>query len=177
MLFPHPRSSRVLVRKTIAAIIGEAGNIFAGEVETFLAEEARVRRGDYEKVEFVCDQEDAGKASLKERRVRKIAKKVLGVSVCSAFVFIASEIGSESSLCIDKIDVYLSVSNHCQVRTPVLVRILMFPYLRIVFYKLTLLIVGLGLMIYTKNCLCCSGSTNPSSKFVALNVFCVGPEY
>jgi len=122
MLFPNPRSSRVLVRKTIAAIIGEAGNIFAGEVEAFLAEEARARRGDYEKVEFVGDKEDAGQVSLKERRVRKIAKRVIGVSVCFAFVFVGSEIDFDGYLGIDKIDVYSSVSNHRQVRAPVLVR-------------------------------------------------------
>ncbi|KIM39015.1 hypothetical protein M413DRAFT_447379 [Hebeloma cylindrosporum] len=87
MLFPNPISSRVLVRKTIAAIVGEAGNIFAGEVEAFLAEEARARRGDYAKVEFVGDQEDAGKVSLKERRVRKIAKKVIGVSTRLMFIY------------------------------------------------------------------------------------------
>jgi len=126
MLFPNPISSRVLVRKTIAAIVGEAGTIFAGEVEAFLAEESRARRGDYEKVEFVGDKEDAGKASLKERRVRKIAKKVTGVSVRFAFVFVESEIDPERNSGVDKIDVYLSVSNHGQVRAPVLVRILMF---------------------------------------------------
>ncbi|KIM39011.1 hypothetical protein M413DRAFT_447369 [Hebeloma cylindrosporum] len=82
MLFPHPRSSRVLVRKTLAAIVGETGNIFAGEVEAFLAEEALSRRGDDTKVEFTGDKEDAGagKVSLKERRVRKIAKRVIAVS-------------------------------------------------------------------------------------------------
>jgi len=87
MLFPHPRSSRVLVRKTMAGIVGETGNIFAGEVEAFLAEEARARRADDTKVEFVGDKEDAGagKVSLKERRVRKIAKRVIAVSVCFAF--------------------------------------------------------------------------------------------
>jgi len=157
MLFPNPRSSRVLVRKTIAAIIGEAGNIFAGEVEAFLAEEARARRGDYEKVEFVGDKEDAGKVSLKERRVIKIAKRVIGVSVCFAFVFVESEIDFDGYLGIDKIDVHSSVSNHRQVRAPVLVRILMFSYMRVVLYRLILMIVVLGLMRNTKNCLRCSG--------------------
>jgi hypothetical protein len=133
MLFPNPRSSRVLVRKTIAAIVGEAGNIFAGEVEAFLAEETRARRGDYAKVEFVGDQEDAGKVSLKERRVRKIAKKVIGVSVCFGLAFVGSEIDSDGNLGIDQIDVYLSISNHRQVRAPVLVRIIMFSYVRLYF--------------------------------------------
>ena len=100
MLFPHPRSSRVLVRKTMAGIVGETGNIFAGEVEAFLAEEARARRGDDTKGEFVGDKEDAGagKVSLKERRVRKIAKRVIAVSVRFAFVFVGSKIDSEGTL-------------------------------------------------------------------------------
>ena len=77
----------MLVRKTMAGIVGETGNIFAGEVEAFLAEEARARHVDDTKVEFVGDKEDAGagKVSLKERRVRKIAKRVIAVSVCFTF--------------------------------------------------------------------------------------------
>lgn len=97
MLFPHPHSSRVFVRKTMAGIVGETGNILAGEVEAFLAEEARGRRGDNTKVEFMGDKEDAGagKVSLKERRVRKIAKRVIAVSVCFASVFVGSKIDPE----------------------------------------------------------------------------------
>ena len=38
-------------------------------------------------MKFVGDKEDAGKVSLKEKRVRKIAKRVIGVSVCIVFVF------------------------------------------------------------------------------------------
>jgi len=86
MFFPYPITSRVLVRKTIAAVIGEAGNIFVGEVEAFLAEEARARRGHYEKIQFVGDKEEESKMSRKEKRVRKIAKKVMGVSVCITFL-------------------------------------------------------------------------------------------
>lgn len=81
----------------MAGIVGETGNIFAGEVEAFLAEEARVRPGDDTKVESVGDKEDAGsgKVSLKERRVRKIAKRVIAVSVGFLFVFVGREIDSE----------------------------------------------------------------------------------
>ena len=77
----------MLVRKTMAGIVGETGNIFAGVVETFLAEEARARQGDDTKVEFVDNKEDAGagKVSVKERRVRRIAKRVIAVSVYFAF--------------------------------------------------------------------------------------------
>lgn len=40
MFFPNPKSSRVLVRKTLAATLTEAGDVFATEIEAFLAEEA-----------------------------------------------------------------------------------------------------------------------------------------
>jgi len=124
MLFPNPLSSRVLVRKTLAAVVGEVGNIFAGEVEAFLAEEARARRGDYgsERIQCVGEKDEDGKMSLKEWRVRKIAKKVFAVSVCVTF-FISFELRAHLNLVIDKVEVHLSVSNHCQVRTSVLVRI------------------------------------------------------
>ena len=82
MLFPNFVSSRVLVRTSLAAVTREMGNIFAGEVEAFLAEEARARRGVYEKVEFIGDEVDDTKVSPKERRVRKIAKRVITVLVC-----------------------------------------------------------------------------------------------
>jgi len=81
MLFPNPISSRVLVRKTLAAIIGETGNIFAGEVEAFLAEEQKARNGFHEKVEFTICADDDLKASPKEKRTRKIGKRVVAVSV------------------------------------------------------------------------------------------------
>ncbi|KAF9560292.1 hypothetical protein CPC08DRAFT_708223 [Agrocybe pediades] len=79
MLFPNPISSRVLVRKTLAAVLGESGNIFAGEVEAFLAEEQRARNGFYEKVEFTKGNDDL-KASPKEKRTRKIGRRVVAVS-------------------------------------------------------------------------------------------------
>jgi hypothetical protein len=87
-MFPTPLSARVLVRKSLAAVIREMGNILAGEVEAILAEEARARRGLYEKVKFVGpDKVDSdAKVSPKERRVRKIAKRVITVVVCSAIL-------------------------------------------------------------------------------------------
>lgn len=81
-MFPRPTSSRTLVRRTLSASIEELGHIFAGEVEAFLAEEARARRGHYEKVVFVGEDADEDKVSPKERRVRKIAKRALAVTVC-----------------------------------------------------------------------------------------------
>jgi len=112
MLFPNPHSSRVLVRKTIAAIVGEVGNIFAGEVEAFLAQEVRERRGDDAKVEFAGDKDDTSKVSPKERRMRKIAKRVIGVSVCFPP---GNEIDFEENLVTDKINVYSSIDNNRQV--------------------------------------------------------------
>ena len=70
------------MRKSLAAVTREIGNIFAAEVEAFLAEEARARRGVYEKVEFFGTKVDDTKVSPKERRVRKIAKRVITVVVC-----------------------------------------------------------------------------------------------
>ena len=52
--------------------------------------------------------------------------------LCSCFV--GGEIDSYG-LGIDKIDVYSSVSNHCHVRAPVLVRILVFSYSRVLFLQ------------------------------------------
>ncbi|KAF8972501.1 hypothetical protein BDZ97DRAFT_1649682 [Flammula alnicola] len=86
MLFPNPISSRVLVRKTLAAIVGEAGNIFTGEIEAFLAEEARARRGDFEKTPLASSAEDDEKMSPKERRMRKIAKRIISVSTRLRFI-------------------------------------------------------------------------------------------
>ncbi|KAF8972504.1 hypothetical protein BDZ97DRAFT_1722616 [Flammula alnicola] len=86
MLFPNPMSSRVLVRKTLAAIVGEAGNIFTGEIEAFLAEEARARRGDFEKTRINFGAESDEKMSLKERRMRKIAKRIVGISTRLRFI-------------------------------------------------------------------------------------------
>ncbi|CAA7266340.1 unnamed protein product [Cyclocybe aegerita] len=83
MVFPNPISSRVLVRKTLAATIGETGNILAGEIEAFLAEEAKARRGECDDPLVATDgrEADEDKASPKERRVRKIGKRVLAVSI------------------------------------------------------------------------------------------------
>ncbi|KAJ3509937.1 hypothetical protein NLJ89_g4950 [Agrocybe chaxingu] len=83
MVFPNPISSRVLVRKTLAATIGETGNILAGEIEAFLAEEAKARRGEYDDPLVGTDGGEVGedKASPKERRVREIGKRVLAVSI------------------------------------------------------------------------------------------------
>ncbi|KAF8907694.1 hypothetical protein CPB84DRAFT_1768565 [Gymnopilus junonius] len=82
MLFPTALSSRVLVRKTLAAIINESGNIFGGEIEAFLAEEERARNGVYDQ------KPDTGKdrLTLKERRVRKISRRVITVSTRLRFI-------------------------------------------------------------------------------------------
>ncbi|KAJ7328509.1 hypothetical protein DFH08DRAFT_884074 [Mycena albidolilacea] len=85
MLFPRPTSSRTLVRRTLAATLREQGSIFGKEVEAFLAEEVRARSGHLEKEETIdwVDQgtadEDEPKVSPKERRIRKVAHRVLVV--------------------------------------------------------------------------------------------------
>ncbi|KAJ7250170.1 hypothetical protein B0H12DRAFT_1121038 [Mycena haematopus] len=84
MLFPRPTSSRVLVRRTLAATLREQGSIFGKEVEAFLAEEARARTGHFEKetidwVDQVVGDEDEPKVSPKERRIRQVAHRVLVV--------------------------------------------------------------------------------------------------
>ncbi|KAJ3501936.1 hypothetical protein NLJ89_g9115 [Agrocybe chaxingu] len=82
MVFPNPMSSRVLVRKTLAATIGETGNILAGEIEAFLAEEAKARRGQYDTIPVSNDAVvDEDKVSPKEKRIRKIGKRVLAVAM------------------------------------------------------------------------------------------------
>lgn len=82
MIFPRPTSSRTLVRKTLAASMQELGNIFAAEVEAFLAEEARARNGDFETYAVDCN-EEGDSLSPKEKRARKMMAKVMAVAVSS----------------------------------------------------------------------------------------------
>ncbi|KAF8152843.1 hypothetical protein K438DRAFT_1863917 [Mycena galopus ATCC 62051] len=84
MLFPRPTSSRILVRRTLAAVLREQGSIFGKEVEAFLAEEARARSGHFEKesidwLDQGVQDENEPKVSPKERRIRKVAHRVLVV--------------------------------------------------------------------------------------------------
>ncbi|KAF7340394.1 hypothetical protein MVEN_01958900 [Mycena venus] len=84
MMFPRPTSARMLVRRTLAATLREQGSIFGKEVEAFLAEEARARSGHFEKenidwVDQAAEDEDETKVSPKERRIRKVAHRVLVV--------------------------------------------------------------------------------------------------
>lgn len=74
MLFPNPVSSRVLVRKTLAAVAGEVGHIFAGEVEAFLAEATLVTNDN-------GDKPTAMSVKQKQKRTRKIAGRVIAVAV------------------------------------------------------------------------------------------------
>jgi len=84
MMFPRPTSARTLVRRTLAATMRELGSIFGQEVEAFLAEEARARGGHYEQqqIDFLDDAAEDAPVSPKERRVRKVARRVLVVFVC-----------------------------------------------------------------------------------------------
>ncbi|KAF9475517.1 hypothetical protein BDN70DRAFT_883627 [Pholiota conissans] len=81
MFFPNPISSRVLVRKTLAAIAGEVGHIFAGEIEAFLSEEARARAIDDDTTGSAV-----GEGLVKEKRVRKIGTRVVAVATRLRFI-------------------------------------------------------------------------------------------
>lgn len=88
MMFPRPTSARTLVRRTLAATLQELGNIFGKEVEAFLAEEARARSGNYDKenIDWVDNVLFEDAVSPKERRIRKVAQRVLAVFVCPTFL-------------------------------------------------------------------------------------------
>ena len=81
MVIPSMTSSRVFVRKSLAAVLDELAHILAAEVETFLAEERRARDGYYEKVEIKMDGGEGAELSPKERRMRKFTPKMLAVAV------------------------------------------------------------------------------------------------
>ncbi|PPQ76063.1 hypothetical protein CVT24_006853 [Panaeolus cyanescens] len=81
MIFPRLQSSRVLVRQTVSSVINELGCVLAGEIEAFLAEEARARKGTHEKVVFRrADEDDDEKVSPKERRVRRVGRRVVALA-------------------------------------------------------------------------------------------------
>lgn len=112
MLFPNPISSRVLVRKTLAAIAGEVGHIFAGEVEAFLLEEAHTRGASDEKAQTNSRTE---RASIKEKRVRKIGRRVVAVAV-SFFGRWTMHNGHRSNgTCLDKAAVYIPLIDNCEI--------------------------------------------------------------
>ncbi|KAF9527115.1 hypothetical protein CPB83DRAFT_856773 [Crepidotus variabilis] len=85
MLFPNPISSRVLVRKSIAAILNETGNIFATEIEAFLAEEASARKSANTDQDIKDDSEkhideESEKASKKEDRIKTTGRRALAIA-------------------------------------------------------------------------------------------------
>ncbi|KAF4566563.1 hypothetical protein EYR36_011994 [Pleurotus pulmonarius] len=79
MLFPRPTSARTLVRRTVAASLEHLGRVFASEVDAILAEEAKGRKGIVEKPNMDEHLEGA-EVSLKEKRIRKLAEKLLAVA-------------------------------------------------------------------------------------------------
>lgn len=74
MLFPNPMSSRVLVRKTQAAIIGEVGHIFEGEIEALLAEEKHACLEVDPRIEATIVEQ-------KKQRIMNIGRRVIAVAV------------------------------------------------------------------------------------------------
>ena len=90
MLFPSPTSARLLVRRTLAATLQELGSVFAAEMETFLAEEARYQRTlkgfDSPSSEVAAPSGDDPDRpayrflnSNKEAKIRKLGDRILGV--------------------------------------------------------------------------------------------------
>ncbi|KAI5832414.1 hypothetical protein K523DRAFT_344860 [Schizophyllum commune Tattone D] len=90
MLFPSPTSARLLVRRTLAATFQELGSVFAAEMETFLAEEARYQRTlkgfDSPSSEVAAPSGDDPDRpayrflnSNKEAKIRKLGDRILGV--------------------------------------------------------------------------------------------------
>lgn len=80
MLFPNPGSSRVRVRKTLASVMSEVGQVFAEEVEVFVDEEAKSRRAAAAGV----SQSAAQVAKMKDSRVKKVnqlSERVLVIGV------------------------------------------------------------------------------------------------
>ncbi|KAG5220609.1 membrane protein [Salix suchowensis] len=84
MLFPRPTSARTLVRRTVAASLEHLGRVFASEVDAILAEEAKGRKGIVEKPNM-DEHLDGGEVSLKEKRIRKLAEKLLAVALADVF--------------------------------------------------------------------------------------------
>lgn len=82
MLFPNPVSSRVLVRKTLSAIINEVGNIFVTEVENFLLEEVVTRHNKISASHTTLRMEDEfGGAASKDERIKMTSERVMAVAV------------------------------------------------------------------------------------------------
>jgi hypothetical protein len=84
MLFPNPISSRVLVRKTLAATLTEAGDVFATEVEAFLAEEAVSRSPTkVDTMEANDSSNDSGllRDASKNDRMKRMGKRVIVIAV------------------------------------------------------------------------------------------------
>jgi hypothetical protein len=112
MLFPNPISSRVLVRKTLAAIVGEVGHIFAGEVEAFLLEEARTRGTGDEKEQSRSGTQNA---SIKEKRVRKIGRRVVAVAVSFFGRWMMCNDRRSNKACLDKAAVYIPLIDNGEI--------------------------------------------------------------
>ncbi len=70
------------MRKTLAAIISEVGNIFATEVESFLLEEAATRHKRIYARDGSSNVEDVfGGAASKDERIKMTGKRVMAVAV------------------------------------------------------------------------------------------------
>ncbi len=81
MIVPRLTSSRVFVRRSLAAIIDELGHLFASEVEAFLAEERKTRLNDDLEKRHTNGSDDG---STKEERIRTFTPRMLAIAVSSA---------------------------------------------------------------------------------------------
>ncbi len=128
MLFPNPVSSRVLVRKTLAATINETGDIFATEVEAFLSEEALTHHAGSDEV----DEDDEAERhsedpSSKEERVKSTGQRVIVVVVCCLFFSWACP--GTQNLHLDEIEGINSFAHICEIRASIVVRRFTFFFL------------------------------------------------
>ncbi|KAK0207837.1 hypothetical protein DFS33DRAFT_1379387 [Desarmillaria ectypa] len=77
MIVPRLTSSRVFVRRSLAAITDELGHIFASEVEAFLAEERKTRlNDDVEK----RHRNGSNNVSTKEERIRMFIPRMFAIA-------------------------------------------------------------------------------------------------
>ncbi|PBK89280.1 hypothetical protein ARMGADRAFT_1167595 [Armillaria gallica] len=77
MIVPRLTSSRVFVRRSLAAIIDELGHLFASEVEAFLAEERKTRLNDDLEKRHTNGSDDG---STKEERIRTFTPRMLAIA-------------------------------------------------------------------------------------------------
>lgn len=100
MLFPNPVSSRILVRKSLAATFTEAGDVFATEIEAFLAEEALTRSMKGEETEV--KNSSLLKETSKDDRLKRMGKRLIVIAARS--ILLSSLGGVGPNICFTVTD-------------------------------------------------------------------------